>query len=174
MPDGLRGKAAGWYNVGNLSGGGLSASAAIWMVGHKLDPRIIGVTLAAMMILPALAVLWIDEPARPPASARVVFRETLRDVGRVLFSKQGLTGIALCASPVGTSALINYFSGMSRPYGARPDTVALVTGFGNVLLTATGAGIAGYLCDRFNRRVMYLLSGAMTALCGIAMALSPR
>jgi PAT family beta-lactamase induction signal transducer AmpG len=174
MPDDLRGKASGWYNVGNLSGGGLSASVAIWMVGHKLDPSIIGATLGAMMILPAVAVLWIDEPARPPASARAVFRETLGDVRRVLFSKSGLTGIALCVSPVGTSALVNYFSGMSKPYGASPDTVAAVTGFGNVLLTAVGAGIAGYLCDRFNRRAMYLLSGTMTAVCGIVMALSPR
>jgi MFS family permease len=174
LPDQLRGKASGWYNVGNLSGGGLSASIAIWMVGHRLDPRTIGVTLAAMMVIPSLAALWVDEPRRPQTSARDVFAATLGDVGRVLFSKSGLTGIVLCASPVGTAALVNYFSGMSRPYGASADTVALVTGLGNVGLTALGALIGGYLCDRFNRRVLYLASGALTALCGLVMALSPR
>jgi PAT family beta-lactamase induction signal transducer AmpG len=105
---------------------------------------------------------------------REVFRTTLGDVGHVLFSKSGWTGIALCLSPVGTAALVNYFSGMSRPYGASANTVALVTGLGNVGLTALGALIAGSLCDRFNRRVLYLASGMLTALCGIAMALSPR
>ena len=175
LPDQLRGKASGWYNVGNLSGGGLSATVAIWMVGHRLDPLTIGATLAALTVLPSLAALWVDEPRRPPAAvAAEVFRTMLRDVGHVLFSKSGLTGIALCASPVGTAALVNYFSGMSRPYGASANTVALVTGLGNVGLTALGALIAGYLCDRFNRRVLYLASGALTALCGIVMALSPR
>jgi len=53
------------------------------------------------------------------------------------------------------------------------DTVWLVVGLGNVLM-ALGALVGGYLCDRFNRRVLYLLSGALTALCGIVMALSPR
>lgn len=174
MPDGLRGKASGWYNIGNLSGGGLSATIAIWMVGHQLAPWIIAVTLATMMVLPSLAALSIDEPPRPQTSADEVFRQTLGDVGRVLFSKSGLTGIALCLSPVGTAALTNYFSAMSKPYGASANTVALVTGLGNVLLTALGAGVAGYLCDRFNRRVLYLTSGTLTALCGIVMALSPR
>ncbi len=174
IPDELRGKASGWYNVGNLSGGGLSATVAIWMVGHEIDPRVIGTTLAAMMVVPSLAALWVDEPARPKIAAGAVFRQTLRDVGYVLFSKSGLTGIALCLSPVGTAALVNYFSGMSRPYGASANTVALVTGLGNVALTALGAYVGGWLCDRFNRRVLYLASGALTALCGIAMALSPR
>ncbi|HEU4734005.1 MAG TPA: MFS transporter [Kofleriaceae bacterium] len=174
LPDQLRGKASGWYNVGNLSGGGLSATVVILMVGHHVAPAAIGTVLAAMMVLPALAALWIDEPARAPASAAAVFSTMLRDVRHVLFSRTGITGIALCVSPVGTAALVNYFSGMSRPYGASANTVALVTGLGNVGLTALGALVGGYLCDRFNRRVIYLASGTLTAVCGIAMALSPR
>jgi MFS family permease len=68
MPDELRGKASGWYNVGNLSGGGLSATVVIWKVGHKLAPLAIGITLAAMMIIPSLAALWIVEPKRSKIS----------------------------------------------------------------------------------------------------------
>jgi len=173
MPDELRGKASGWYQIGNVSGGGLSAMIAIWMLGHKYAPWIPGVTLAVMMMLPSLAVLSVDEPPRAPTTVRAVFRETLGDVGRVLFSKSGLTGIALCVSPVGTAALSNYFSGMTKPYSASDDTVELANGLG-ILWTALGAGVAGYLCDRYNRRVLYLLSGTLTALCGIVMALSPR
>ena len=48
LSDGLRGKASGWYNIGNLSGGGLSAGIAIWMFGHHVDHRIIAAVLGAM------------------------------------------------------------------------------------------------------------------------------
>jgi MFS family permease len=146
----------------------------IAMMGHDTDRRIVAVVVAAMMVIPSLAALWIDEPVRPPATARQVFHDTLGDVGRVLFSKTGITGIALCLSPVGTAALANYFGGMSDAYDVGPYTVAMVTGIVASALNALGAGITGYLCDRFNRRVLYLASGALTAVCGIAMALSPR
>lgn len=174
MPDELRGRAGGWYNVGNLSGGGLFAAIAIAMIGHDVSPRLIGAVVAVMMVLPALGALWIDEPPRPHAAPREVFRQTLREVGGVLLSRSGITGIALSLSPVGTAALANYFSGMSRPYQVGADVVAGVTGFGMVGLNALGSFLGGILCDRFNRRGMYLVSGGLTAACGIAMALSPR
>ncbi|HMG20682.1 MAG TPA: MFS transporter [Kofleriaceae bacterium] len=174
MPDELRGKAGGWYNVGNLSGGGLFAAIAIAMIGRGVDPKLIGAVVAVMMLGPALAALWIDEPPRPHAPVREVFRQTLREVGGVLLSRTGMTGILLSLSPVGTAALANFFSGMSRPYGVDADTVAVVTGLGTVGLNALGAFAGGYLCDRYNRRALYLIAGALTAVCGIAMAVSPR
>jgi MFS family permease len=174
MPDALRGKAGGWYNVGNLSGGGLFAAIAIAMIGHDIDPKLIGCVVAVMMVVPALAALWIDEAPRPPVAASEVFRQTLREIGGVVTSRAGLTGIALSLGPVGTAALANYFSGMSKPYGVGPNTVAVVTGLGTVGLNALGAFVGGYLCDRYNRRALYLGAGALTAVCGIAMAVSPR
>jgi PAT family beta-lactamase induction signal transducer AmpG len=174
MTDAQRGKASGWYQVGNQSGGGLSAAIVIWMAGHEVAPGRIGATLAVMMIVPALAALWIAEPVRTLEPAGVVFRRTLSDVKTILSSKLGLTGLALCISPVGTSALSYYFAGMFKPYGVSSGTVALVNGLGSVAMTAIGAFVGGYLCDRYNRRVLYLVGGALTAMCGIAMALSPR
>lgn len=174
MSDAQRGKASGWYQIGNQSGGGLSAAIVIWMTGTGVDPGVIGGTLAVLMIVPALAALAIDEPVRTLEPAGVVFRRTLADVKAILSSKLGLTGLALCVSPVGTSALSYYFAGMFKPYGVSAGTVALVNGLGSVAMTALGAFVGGYLCDRYNRRVLYLVGGALTALCGIAMALSPR
>ncbi len=176
MSDAQRGKASGWYQIGNQSGGGLSAAIAIWMTGNDVEPGVIGATLAAMMILPSLAALAIPEPMRPPSqqTAGASFRQTFADVKEILSSRLGLTGLALCASPVGTSALSYYFSGMFQPYGVSAATVALINGLGSVAMTALGAFLGGYLCDRYNRRVLYLIGGALTALCGIAMALSPR
>jgi MFS family permease len=53
------------------------------------------------------------------------------------------------------------------------EVVAFVGGPVGQVLTAIGALLGGYLCDRTNRRAMYLLAGALTAVCGIGMALSP-
>ncbi|HET9626060.1 MAG TPA: MFS transporter [Kofleriaceae bacterium] len=174
MPDELRGRAGGWYNVGNLSGGALSASLVIWLIGAGVRPAVVGAIVSAMMIAPSVAVLWLDEPPRPKIDRGAAFRTTLREARRLLFSKRGVTGIALCMSPVGTAALVNFFSGMSDAYGVSARTVAIVTGLGNAGLSAVGSAIVGYLCDRFNRRVLYLASGLLTAVCGVAMALSPR
>ena len=174
LPNDQRGKAAGWYNIGNLSGGGLSAMVAVYLVGQEVSPAAIALVLVAMMIVPSLAALWIDEPERPRIHARARFGGMLRDVRGVVSARAGLTGIALCLSPVGTAALVNYFAGMSDQYHASASTVAAVTGIGNVGLTALGAGVCGYLCDRFNRRALYLVSGALTALCAIVMAHAPR
>ena len=174
MPDHLRGRASGALNIGNLSGGALSAAVAIWMTG-RVPPLVIGLTLAFMMIAPSLAILFVIEPPRDNIrSVREVFGTTLHDVWDVLSSRSGLTGILLCLSPVGTAALTNYFSGMTGDYGASDTLAAIVNGPANAILTAVGALVGGYLCDRYNRRVMYLLSGLLTALCGLAMVVSPR
>lgn len=171
MADDQRGKASGWYQVGNQSGGGLSASIALTLASYGTAPLVIGGALAAMMILGGLAALWIDEPPRQDTGHTLA--DTLRETGKVLFSRTGLTGFLLCASPVGTAALTYYFAAMFGPYGVDPKIVALTTGIGNAGLTALGALVGGFLCDRYNRRVMYLTAGLLTAICGIVMALSP-
>ncbi|MGN6110299.1 MAG: MFS transporter [Kofleriaceae bacterium] len=175
MPDELRGRASAAYNIGNLSGGGLAAWIAIAMTGAEWDPLAIGGVLAAMVVVPSLAALWIAEPKRESdRPAGQVFRDTFGDVAAILTSRQGITGLLLCMSPVGTAALANYFSGIAVDYRASDKLIAFVTGVPNVVLTAVGALIGGLLCDRYNRRVLYLASGALTAVCAIAMALSPR
>lgn len=175
MPDELRGKASGWLNIGNLSGGGLSATIAIYMVGHEVAPIYIGMVLAAMMILPSFAILMVVEPPRDNIeSVSKVFGQTYKDIASVLMSRKGLTGIMLCISPVGTAALTNYFTGMAKDYHASPDVVASTSGLAATVLTAVGAYGGGWLCDRYNRRLMYLTSGLATALCGVLMMVSPR
>jgi MFS family permease len=197
IPDDKRGRAGAWYNVGNLCGGGLSAWVGIYLIGHHYASTVVALALAAMMIVPALAVLYIDEPLRAATgSVLEVLRSTLAEVRTILFSRAGATGILLCLSPVGTVALGNYFSAIAvdyvtpglaghlatlDPVAAKAyldvrvsDLLALVNGPLGQVLTAVGALIGGYICDRTNRRAMYLLSGVLTAICAIVMAVSPR
>ncbi|MEO8698853.1 MAG: MFS transporter, partial [Kofleriaceae bacterium] len=210
MPDARRGSASGWLSAGNQCGAAVSSSVALYMTGHDWPPLTIGLVLAAMMIIPSLAVLVIVEPVREVQRASAAFKATISDVRNVLFSKRGITGILLCMSPVGTAALINYFSAIGIDYVApgmdpspasitviqtvllqdfetarmtaasvladEPTTnlLALLTGPLGAAVIAIGSVGGGYLCDRFNRRAMYLAAGVLVAIVGIAMALSPR
>src|SRR5207249_2613223 len=140
----------------------------------EVDPLIIGLVYGSMIVLPAFAILVVEEPDRERRTIDEVFRDMIHGVKDVLFSKQGLTGIALCISPVGTAALANYFSGMREAFGASEKLVGFVSGPANAVLTAVGAAIGGWLCHNYNRRTMYLLSGALTAACGIGMAIAPH
>jgi len=172
MPDHLRGAAGGWLNVGNLAGGALGAWLTLVMAEHY-PPHIVGGALFALMTLPTIAVLWIEEPDRERRAAREVFSTLWHNVSKIVRAREGWTGMLLFASPVGTAALLNYFAGMAPDYRAPDSMVAFVNGPLNGLVTAAGSLLGGYLCDRANRRAMYLLSGLLTALCGLGMMASP-
>lgn len=175
MPDSARGRAGAWYNAGNLSGGAISAALALWMIDANYTELSVGAMLAVMMFLPALAILAVDEPDRDHvAHVRELFGTAWGDAKRVLLSRQGYTGVLLFLSPVATAALTNFFSGMAKDYNASEKAVFWVNGWANVGLTFIGTIAGGYLCDRFNRRVLYLVAGLLTAACGISMALSAR
>jgi MFS family permease len=175
VPDEQRGRAGAWYMVGNLSGGALSAAVALWLIDHNYDGWSYGGALAAMMFLPSLAILFVHEPDRDNVQ-RIdeLFATAFNNIGEALWSKTGITGILLFLSPVATAALVNYFSAMADDYHASTKMIWFVNGWANGLLTAVGSLFGGYLCDRYNRRALYLLSGLATAVCGIAMVLSPR
>jgi len=174
IPDDQRGAAGASYNIGNLSGGALSAAIIILMTASEAPPIAIAAVMILMMIAPSLAVLAMYEPPRDRATQASPFRSMIREVAGVIFSKSGITGIALCLSPVGTAALSNSFTGMTDNYNASGLLVGVINGPANALLTAFGSFVGGKLCDRYNRRAMYLLSGALTAICGLIMSVSPH
>ena len=97
----------------------------------------------------------------------------LRDVWKTAKSRPGWSGMLFCISPVGTAALLNYFSGIAMDYKATAGMVVFVNGALNGLITAVGSVAGGWICDRMDRRLAYLISGVLTAVVGIGMALAP-
>jgi len=174
IPDEHRGSAGAAYNVGNISGGAVVAFALIWL-HNVLEPWALSLITVALMVGPSLAVLAIVPPADPTVPqakrrASELWGPMLRDVRKVLLSKSGLTGILLMLSPVGTVALTNSFTGMKADYQTSAFAAGLVNGIVGAALTALGASIGGWICDRQNRRAMYLLSGVLTAVVALAIA----
>jgi MFS family permease len=172
LDDHERGKAGGWYNAGNLGGGAIGAGLILLLLDHLSRP-VIAALLLATMVLPSLAALAIDEPERGDVDAAQHIKEMLREIWKTAKSRPGWTGMLFCISPVGTAALLNYFSGMSEAFHAAKWTVTLVNGALNGLITALGSLIGGVICDRMDRRMAYLLSGVLTAIVALVMAASP-
>ncbi len=165
-----RGRAAGWLNVGNLVGSAICTGGVILLVG-RVPAAVVSAVMVLVCVVPALSALTIPELVREHEAPVVVFRSMLGEVWRTARSRAGWTGILFCISPVGTAALLNEFSGVAVDYHATPGMVAFVQGALSGLVTAVGALAGGYLCDRFNRRSIYLLSGALTAAVGALMML---
>lgn len=172
LPNEMRGRAGGWSNAGNLGGAALGGGVVMWF-SRTMAPHLLGLITALMVFLPALGVLAIEEHARVKRKIKDVFGGVLGSIWKTLASRAGLTGILICISPVGTAALLGLFSGMGPDYHASDTVVTFVTGFAGGLVTASGSLIGGYFCDRIPRRVAYLVSGGLTAICGLTMSFFP-
>jgi MFS family permease len=103
--------------------------------------------------------------------------DLVRDLARTLRAREGWTGLLICLSPVGAGALTNLFGALARDYA--PDDagaerlVLIVTGLFGGIVNALGAVLGGYVTDRMDRRMAYLLFGGLTALCAIGTAAGP-
>ncbi len=183
VPDELRGRASGFSNFGNVGVGAIAAGVTLQLIekgtlhlpllGEVSSLRATGVVVAALVMMPALIVLAVDEPLPPRRTARQIFGAMLRDVWNTIRVPRGWSGILLCLSPVGTAAAMQLFTSFATAYQASPRMVTVVNGYVGGLLTGAACLLGGWLCDRMNRRVAYLLSGGLTAAVALGMALAP-
>ena len=171
-----KGRAAGWYQAGNLGGYGVGGGAALWLAQDLPRPWMAGACLGVACALCCAALLFVPEVRRAhrlPGIAR-----NLLDVGRDLWAvaraRRGFLGLLICFLPIGTGAASNLFAALADDWHATVHTVELVTGVANGVVSAVGCLVGGYLCDRMDRKTSYALYGVLQALCAVAMALAPR
>jgi PAT family beta-lactamase induction signal transducer AmpG len=60
VPDDAKGRAAGWYQAGNLGGNGIGGGAGVWL-GVHYSKELAGASLAFAMILAAAAIYFTAE-----------------------------------------------------------------------------------------------------------------
>lgn len=190
-PPELRGRAAGWFQAGNLGGSGLGGGLGL-MLAERTSTKlafmvIAGVTIActlALFLVPeAPRILERDEP-KPSGPARFVaalrmFGRSLvavvKDLFRMLASRNGIVAIALVSLPIGSGALQYLFSGdIATLWGADADLVAITTGLAGGVISAAGCVAGGWLSDRAGRRLAYVLGGVILAVIALVWAFSPR
>ncbi|HEX4630066.1 MAG TPA: MFS transporter [Chthoniobacterales bacterium] len=175
VPDERKGRAAGWYQAGNLGGNGVGGGAGVWLGAH-VSKELAGSALAVAMLLAAFALYFASDVRI--VSAGESFRSRMRLLGRDLLAMLKmaipLLTIVLVASPIGAGAMNNLWSAVADDWRASADVVALVTGVLNGVVAALGCVLAGWIVDRFGRWWAYFGFGIALAFVAIVMALIAR
>jgi MFS family permease len=173
VPEEAKGRAAGWYQAGNLGGNGIGGGLGVWL-GVHFSKEVAGAALALAMVAAAGAILFA-------ADFRVVagfgFRERMRLTGRdilaMLRSPIPLLTLILVTSPIGAGGMNNIWSAVAPDWHAGAQMVALVTGVLNGIVCAVGCLLGGWIADRFGRWWSYFGFGAALALAAMLMSISP-
>lgn len=169
-----KGRAAGWYQAGNLGGNGIGGGAGIWLAAHY-SKEIAAWSVSLAMLASALALYFVSD-------VRLVTAETLRqrmqmlwkDVTTILRSAIPLLITILVCSPIAAGGMNNLWSAVAPDWNASADRVALVSGILNGVVSIIGCVIGGWVADRFGIWWAYFGSGALIGLVAIGMALMAR
>lgn len=185
-PDEL-GRTAGWFQAGNLGGGGLGGGLALVIAENTTLPWLPGVVLAIVCLLTGLAIRHTAEPpAHVPTSVpgRVASNalhaawhavlHVFQDLWQVARSRTGYLGLLICFLPIGSGAAGNLFPLFAAEWGATANDVAATSGALSGLLSAVGCMVGGHFCDRMDRRTAYALFGFLMVACALLMAWAPH
>lgn len=173
VPDDAKGRAAGWYQAGNLGGNGIGGGLGVWL-GVHFSREIAGATLALAMIAAAVAIYFAaDFRITAGFGFRERMRLTWRDVLAMVRSAIPLLTMILITSPIGAGAMNNLWSAVASDWHAGANMVALVTGVLNGIVCALGCLLGGWVADRFGRWWSYFTFGCALAATAIIMAFAP-
>ena len=168
-------KVGGWFQAGNLGGGGLGGGLGLWLATRVPEPWMPSAIVGLLCLACAFALIAVPSP--PPSQHATVMaglRESVRDLWTVIRERSGLIALILCFLPIGSGAAGGLWSAVAVEWSASADTVALVTGTLGGIVSAVGCITGGWVCDRMDRKTAYVLYGLMQAACAIAMAMLPR
>lgn len=175
-PDEEKGRAAGWFQAGNLGGAGLGGGFGLWLMdGGGLSPLAASAVLALLLVLCSVWVLRLPPGDKVPAGA---VGQAVRALGTDLWalakSRGGQLAALICFLPIGTGAASNLWSAVAGDWQAGGDTVAWVNGTLGGLISAAGCLVGGWCCDRMARRTAYCAAGGVQVALLLAMSLAPR
>src|SRR5947207_11264112 len=155
VAEGAKGRAAGWYQAGNLGGNGIGGGVGVWLASH-FSKEIAGGGLAIAMLASAAAIYFASD-------VRIVSTETVGERMRILWgdilsmvrAAIPLFTIVLVCSPIGAGAMNNLWSAVAPDWRATPDQVALVSGVLNGVVSIIGCVIRGWVAFLLVRSRIY-------------------
>lgn len=174
VPENAKGRASGWYQAGNLGGGGIGGGIGVWMASQGVYPMAC-LALAIAMLACALSLRWVPNVRALPGSR---ISERLWALGQdfraLICSRNTLLVVLILASPIGVGAAGFLWSAVASEWQASPNTVALVTGTLAGITSAIGCVAGGWLCDRVGRFRVFFSSGALLAGMAVIIAAAPH
>lgn len=180
-PESERGRAAGWFQAGNLGGAGLGGGGAL-IVAENTSTEVAFLVLAAALACCSITLLFVpDAPSEKTnrdagfiASALASSRHVFRDLYKTLASRRGIIALVICFIPLCAGAAVNLFGAIAGRWETPAETVAIVSGVLGGIVSAAGCLFGGWFSDQMSRRVAYVLSGVFLAGVALLMAISPR
>jgi len=172
----MKGRASGYLNAGNLGGSGLGGGAGLWLAQNLTNNWMSAAILASACLLCCFGLLFVNEHPSTIRDTRVIktIENLLKDVWLTLKARMGILAMALCFIPLGTGAASNLWSAVSGAWNASAHTVEFVIGVISAIITAVGALLGGWICDRVDRKIAYIIFGLTLAICAVAMAYCPH
>ncbi len=179
-PESERGRAAGWFQAGNLGGAGLAGAVGLVIADHvstKAAFIVIAVALAAC----SFALNWVpDAPAEDLGAGNALQRTrravvvVAKDIWFTIATRRGVVALILCFLPIGCAAATNLFGAIGDRWGASADVVALSAGTLGGVASALGCIAGGWLSDSMRRAVAYAVSGLILAAVAVLWAIAPQ
>jgi PAT family beta-lactamase induction signal transducer AmpG len=168
------GAVSGWLNVANLGGTGLGGTLGILLVQHLTRP-LAALALGAEIFLPCLLLFVMTREVRTPYAVRSMFSlRIFRDMWSVTRNRAALIGFIIFVTPAATFAAQNLFGGLGQDFHASETAVTWIVGVGNAITCSLGAAIGGWLCNRFDRRILFVLTGVVASTATLGMAFGAR
>ncbi len=176
IPDEMKGRVSGYINAGNLGGTGLGGGAGLWLAENLNTSWMPAGILAFVCILCSFGLIFIREQVSTIKHAEIgkTLKNLFTDIWQTLKAKMGILALILCFLPLGTGALQNLWAGAAGSWKASASTIEFVTGVLSGLITAGGCLVGGWICDRTDRKLAYVVFGLLSAICSFAMAYSPH
>jgi len=168
------GAVSAWLNVANLGGTGLGGTLGILIVQHLARPTA-AIALAAEVFCPCLLLFVMAREVRTPYAVRSMLSlQIFRDMWSVTRNRAALIGFLIFVVPAATFAAQNLFSGMGRDFHATDNQVTWIVGIGNAITCSLGAFLGGWLCNRMDRRILFVLTGVVASTATLGMAFGAR
>lgn len=176
-PSEQRGRVGGWFQAGNLGGTGLGGGAGLWMATHLPGPWMSGAALGVFFLVAAGALRFVPEALAEVRAGSLLhsMRGVLIDFWQMIKSRRGALCAVLCILPIGTGAATNVLAQaeVAAQWGVGENTVSLVNGVLNGLVSAIGCLVGGEICGRFSPRRVYAAVGLLMAGVAATMATTP-
>ncbi len=191
-----RGRAGGWFQVGNVGGAGLGGGLGLYLA-EGISTQFAFIVIAIVLFLCMTGLFFVPEAPRVSVAAvgqnadayrgwlgrlvrvlllllgRIV--EVFRELWQMLSTRRGVTAIILVFLPIGSAAAQGLFSGQTATdWGASANLVATMSGAAAGVAATFGCLLGGFLSDRMGRRRAYLFGGFALALVAAGMAITPK
>ena len=168
-----KGRAGGWYQVGNLGGVGLGGGLGLWLSSH-ISVLVAGIVLCVISMTSAFSITRVKD-VRPDPGKRIAkaLGEMANNVVSMLKIPVVLFVFVMLCMPIGTGSANNLWAAIATDWKANADLVALVTGILGGLTSSVGCLVGGVVADRWGNWIAYLGAGLSCAAVALVMAAFP-